>query len=230
MKEVPPKENSAQIRKMLLTADQTTMEMALTLAESLSLDLSPIEEEIKVVLEVAKLQPRLGQWKEAKMENLLYPLGMILALTIENTWLPDLSGGIGFFRRVGIIELHNIYLQAVPEEIQYLKNLRSLSLKNNRLKTLPESIGELIQLKSLNLHDNQLIALPDSLAQLELLEVLVLSKNPQLRAIPYWVGQLPSLKRLVLDENVFGRIIPPNLITVSEQLSIEWELIRPDVF
>jgi hypothetical protein len=215
-----------KIRQLLLTGDKDQMQLALSLAQSNAVDLSPIEDGLKEIFKVAKLQPRLGGWDQAKMENLLTPLGMVLALSIEDHWMPELPREIGLFRRVGIVELHNLYLQELPEDIAYLHNLRSLSLKYNRLKALPESIGQLQRLKSLQLQDNQLISLPDSMANLQALEVLDLAKNPNLTDLPSWIIQLPSLKRLVLDHQVFEYQIPESLKPFPVHIQIHWEAIK----
>ncbi len=217
-----------KIRQLLLTGDKGQMQLALILAESSGVELSPIENGLKAIFEVAKLQPRLGGWNEAKMENLLIPLGMVLALSIEDTWMPEIPREIGLFRRVGIVELHNLYLQELPADIAYLQNLRSLSLKYNRLQALPESLGQLQKLKSLQLHDNQLQELPATLIHLQALEVLDLSKNPNLTQLPNWIGQLPSLKRLVLDPQVFGYQIPDSLKPFPPQVKLDWQAIKPN--
>lgn len=218
--------NLEKIRQLLLTGEKEQMNLALTLAESNAVDLSPIENGLKEIFKVAKLQPRLGGWDQAKMENLLTPLGMVLALSIEDQWMPELPPEIGLFRRVGIVELHNLYLQRIPEDIAYLHNLRSLSLKYNRLKSLPESIGQLQRLKSLQLQDNQLEALPTSLVNLQALEVLDLAKNPKLTTLPDWIIELPNLKRLVLDPKVFSYQIPENLKPFPAHIQIHWEAIK----
>lgn len=227
MEEVSQAEMLKKIKSLLLTGDREQMNLALMLAESNQVDLTPLEEGIKSIIKVAELQPRLGQWVHAKMENLLMPLAMVLAICIDEVWMNELPAEIAFFRRVGIMELHDIYLEKLPDEIRYLHNLRSLSLKNNRIQELPEAIGSLKNLKSLNLHNNLIHSLPESMSDLPVLELLELSKNPNLKVIPNWVRTLPKLKRLILDKTVFGEKIPESLVPLPDTLNIEWEHIRP---
>lgn len=227
MEEVSQAEMLKNIKSLLLTGEREQMMLALMLAESNAVDLSPLEEGIKSIIKVAELQPRLGQWLHAKMENIIGPIGIVLAICIEDVWMNELPAEIAFFRRVGIIELHNIYLEKLPDEIRYLYNLRSLSLKHNRIEALPEAIGSLKNLKSLNLHDNLIQTLPETMSDLPVLEMLELSKNPHLTEIPHWVSRLPKLKRLVLDKAVFGGELPSSLLPLPDTLSIEWEHIRP---
>jgi len=218
-----------KIKELLFGGSREEIELALMLAESNEIDLSLMEDGIKKILAVAKIQPRLGEWTAAKMENLIYPLGIVLTLCIDEEAAPliEMPAELGLFRNLGIVELHSLGLLNLPCEIQYLRGLRSLSVKHNQLQKLPEEIGSLLRLKSLNLHDNLLTALPDSLQHLAALEVLELSKNPNLKEIPYWVSRLPSLKRLVLDKDVFGSKVSPQLLPIPDSLSIEWEHIRP---
>jgi Leucine-rich repeat (LRR) protein len=227
MDKVSEADGLEKIRLMFLSGEKEQMELALILAEANELNLSAIESGIKSILAVAKLQPRLGQWADAKMENLIIPLGMVLMLSIEETEIKMLPPEIALFPNLGIIELHGINLEKIPSEIQFLRKLRSFSAKHNRLKVLPEELGNLLFLKSLNLHDNLLEKLPDSLQQLSQLEVLELSKNPNLLSLPAWVSKLPSLKKLVLDKNVFKEKIPEQLLPLPQSLSVEWEQIQP---
>jgi Leucine-rich repeat (LRR) protein len=216
-----------KIKMLLLSGEREEMELALILAEANELDLTSIEEGIKSILSVSKLHPKLGQWADAKMENLLYPLGMVLTLTIEeNILIKELPEEIGFFRNLGILELQEIELEKIPATIRHISNLRSLNLKHNRLRSIPPEIGNLTKLKSLNLHNNFLEFLPDSLQHLSALEVLELSKNPNLKILPYWLGRLPSLKRLVLDKAVFGGVVPETLLPIPDSVSVEWESIQ----
>ncbi len=216
-----------KIKMLLLSGEQEEIELALILAEANEVDLTSIEEGIKSIMAVSKLQPKLGQWTDAKMENLLYPLGMVLTLTIEeNILIKELPEEIGFFRNLGILELQEIELEKIPATIRHISNLRSLNLKHNRLRSLPVEIGNLIKLKSLNLHNNLLEFLPESFQHLAALEVLELSKNPNLKKLPYWLGRLPSLKRLVLDKAVFGGIVPEALQPIPDSVSVEWEPIQ----
>ncbi len=227
MDKVSETEFLKRLKQLFYTGEKDQMELALMIAESNFIDLSPIEDGLKKILEKAELQPRLGQWSSAKMENLIYPLGMVLMLSIDETDLPELPEEIGLFRKIGIVELHRLGLNKLPSTIQHLKNLRSLSIKHNYLKTLPEEIGNLSMLKSLNLHDNHLENIPESFFQLQSLEVLELSRNPNLRTVPNFLGQLPSLKKLVLDADVFGRKIPLNILPLKNGLTVEWEKIQP---
>jgi Leucine-rich repeat (LRR) protein len=95
------------------------------------------------------------------------------------------------------------------------------------LEYLPESIGNLKKLRSLNLHDNRLKKLPDALQQLEELELIQISKNPDLRSLPNWLTRLPSLKKLILDKDVFQEQIPESLLPLPDRLTVEWEQIVP---
>lgn len=218
-----------KIRQLFLTGDREQINLGLLLAASNHVDLSPMELGLKAIFKEAKLQPRLGDWQNATMEQLLAPLGMVLALSIEQVYLPELAREIGLFRRVGIVELHNIYLHELPEDIGFLRNLRSLSLKQNRLSSLPESLGKLSKLKSLLLADNQLTTLPDSLQDLAALEVLDLAQNPNLTQIPRWITALPSLKRLILDPQVFEYKIPETLRPFPTTIQLDWQSIAPKV-
>jgi hypothetical protein len=218
-----------KIKALLFSGRREEIELALLLAESNEIDLSAMEAGIKKILSVAKIQPRFREWADARMENLIYPLEIVLTLCIDEEAAPmtEMPGEMGLFRNLGIVELHSLGLLSLPSEIQHLRGLRSLSVKHNQLQKLPEEIGSLLRLKSLNLHDNLLTALPDSLQHLAALEVLELSKNPNLKEIPYWLSRLPSLKRLVLDKDVFFGELPAQLLPVPDSLSVEWERIKP---
>jgi hypothetical protein len=69
--------------------------------------------------------------------------------------------------------------------------------------------------------------LPDALQGLEELELLQLSKNPELKELPAWLCRLPSLKKLILDKDVFQEKVPTYLLPLPEYLEIEWEQIQP---
>ena len=216
-----------KLKLMFLSGESHQIELAFMLAESNDLNLGPIEKGIKNILTLSEIKPRLGDWTEARLENLIYPLNMVLTLCIEDCEMKQLPDEIGFFKNLGIVELHGIGLESLGDGIQYLSKLRSFSAKNNRLEYLPESIGNLTKLRSLNLHDNLLKKLPDALQELEELELLQLSKNPQLIELPVWLCRLPSLKKLILDKDVFKEEIPNVLLPVPETLSVEWEQIQP---
>jgi hypothetical protein len=216
-----------KLKLMFLSGDSHQTELAFMLADSNEIDLKPIADGIKSILSVSEIKPRLGDWTNAGLENLIYPLNMVLTLCIEDCEMKQLPAEIGFFRNLGIVELHGIGLENLGSGIQYLSKLRSLSTKNNRVEYLPESIGLLKKLRSLNLHDNLLKKLPDSLQELEELELLQLSKNPALQELPTWLFRLPSLKKLILDVAVFKGEIPEILYPIPETLTIEWEQIQP---
>jgi hypothetical protein len=216
-----------KLRLMFLSGDSHQIELAFMLAKSNDLDLGPIESGIKKILSVSEIKPRLGDWSHAQLQNLIYPLNMVLTLCIEDCKMKQLPNEIGFFRNLGIVELHGIGLEKIGNGIQYLCKLRSFSAKNNCLEYLPESIGNLKKLRSLNLHDNRLKKLPDSLQQLEELELIQISKNPDLRSLPNWLTRLPSLKKLILDKDVFQEQIPESLLPLPDRLTVEWEQIVP---
>jgi hypothetical protein len=216
-----------KLRLMFLSGDSHQIELAFMLAKSNDLDLGPIESGIKKILSVSEIKPRLGDWSHAQLQNLIYPLNMVLTLCIEDCEMKQLPNEIGFFRNLGIVELHGIGLEKIGNGIQYLSKLRSFSAKNNCLEYLPESFGNLKKLRSLNLHDNRLKKLPDSLQQLEELELIQISKNPDLRSLPNWLTRLPSLKKLILDKDVFQEQIPESLLPLPDRLTVEWEQIVP---
>lgn len=227
MSKVSADEQLEKLKLMFMSGDSHQIELAFMLAESNELDLNPIEMGIKSILSVSEIKPRLGDWRNAPLENLIYPLNMVLTLCIEDCLMKELPLEIGLFRNLGIVELHGIGLEQLGEGIQYLNNLRSLSTKNNRVEYLPESIGQLKKLRSLNLHDNLLKKLPDALQNLKELELLQLSKNPNLKDFPSWLCRLPSLKKLILDKDVFQEKVPKYLLPLPENLEIEWEQIQP---
>jgi Leucine-rich repeat (LRR) protein len=227
MPKVSANEQLEKLKLMFLSGDSHQIELAFMLAESNDLDLKPIESGIKSILSVSEIKPRLGDWTNAPLENLIYPLKMVLTLCIDDCQMKELPAEIGFFRNLGIVELHGIGLEQLGDGIQYLSKLRSLSTKNNRVEYLPESIGQLKKLRSLNLHDNLLKKLPDALQGLEELELLQLSKNPELKELPAWLCRLPSLKKLILDKDVFQEKVPTYLLPLPEYLEIEWEQIQP---
>lgn len=216
-----------KLKLMFLSGNSDQIELAFMLAESNEVNLKPLEAGIKSILSVSEIKPRLGDWTNAGLENLIYPLNMVLTLCIEDCEMRKLPEEIGFFRNLGIVELDSIGLEHLGPGIQYLSKLRSLSAKNNRIEYLPESIGQLKKLRSLNLHGNLLKKLPDALQEMEELELLQLSKNPELFELPVWLCRLPSLKKLILDVEVFKGKVPDLLMPVPEDLIIEWEQIQP---
>ena len=84
-----------KLRLMFLSGDSHQIELAFMLAESNNLDLGPIESGIKKILSVSEIKPRLGDWSHAQLQNLIYPLNMVLTLCIEDCEMKQLPDEIG---------------------------------------------------------------------------------------------------------------------------------------
>lgn len=211
-----------KLLQLFSSRSPSNWELGLQLAQANGIALQPLAQGIKQLLALGESRPNLQQWEAASFEQLLPACQQIYALSIEEEELLELSAVIAIFQRLGILELHALGLQRLPESLGQLQALRSLGLKNNQLQQLPQSMGELKGLKTLLLPNNQLRELPESMRYMSALQTLDLAENPYLLALPSWLAELPNLKTLALDPAVFAYELPASLAHLSAGVELRW--------
>jgi Leucine-rich repeat (LRR) protein len=115
--------------------------------------------------------------------------------------------GIEKLTNLSGLYLHDNSLETIPSRLGELQNLEILHLSDNKLITIPTEIGHLTKLKHLFLADNNLISLPTELGQLCNLELIGVSKNPNLTTLPVELSKIKNLK-IIHDITM---TIPPEL-------------------
>ncbi len=99
------------------------------------------------------------------------------------------------------LDLHELGLQAFPEEILELKRLREMNLSGNQLRSIPDSIRSLPHLKNVYLYRNPIETLPD-------LPIWCLSGEAYLR-----------VRNQLSARNVKGLWVTQNSSSLIEQLA-----------
>lgn len=90
-------------------------------------------------------------------------------------------------------------MKQLPSAIKKMHNLKILHFTMSSLSTLPSWIGHM-NLQELNVSSNCLISLPEEIGDMEHLEVLILSNNRQLAALPDTFQQLKhTLQTIAFD-------------------------------
>ena len=100
------------------------------------------------------------------------------------------------------LDLSGLGLQEIPPEIGRLSHLKELSLENNLLKALSDEIFQIEDLEILDLSNNPgLYALPPDIKSFTKLISLDLSNCYSLYALPQEIGELYTLKMLKVQQS-----------------------------
>ncbi|MCP4441011.1 MAG: leucine-rich repeat domain-containing protein [Aureispira sp.] len=234
--------NKDKIKQLLYTGEAVNVELAMQLADSQSIDLSTLLDNIRYFY----INGSRGSLRKANLEDVVAVEDMIadihayryvsfgsnfkeehyeaLLLLKKLSEIYFYYPSFDFFPKE-LFELKELWrlvavdgeLKTVNTEVTQLEHLRILRLTNNKIKTIPDNIGDLISLQELYLNNNNLVELPKSIGRLENLKTLFLGAN-QLQTLPKELLELKSLAKFSVYGNPLDKSKVPKCLLEGDSI------------
>ncbi|MDJ1495549.1 hypothetical protein QNI19_21605 [Cytophagaceae bacterium DM2B3-1] len=163
------------VMRLLLSGQLENIELGLTLADSLQVDITEFKNDIEF----------LHEWSSdisLKSKDLSFQEKAVEIYSKDLVYLPHKN------------------LTTIPSQIQYFKNVTKFDLSNNNLTRLSFEITMLAKLEIISLGNNQLELFPVEITKLSNLQLLVLTRN-KIKSLPFEITNLEKLESLVLINN-----------------------------
>ena len=174
--------------------------------------------------------PRLGNDFIESLVHLSSPEDLTY-LTLQGLSATELSGVIGNFPALQMLELIDMPITELPDEIGNLSNLTRLVIENCPVKTLPDRLADCSNMRSIEIRNAALTEIPSALKSFRKLTGLTIADcgieapfpefvtdfplteldlggNKLTGRLPESIGKLADLRRLCLENNNLEGPVP----------------------